>query len=303
MSKADLISKLKNVIHRSGFPLELKIGSILERNKWSYTISNLYEDFETGKLREADIVAQKRINQIEVQLFIECKKSEDKQVLLYSPKHQEVGPLWNSSLKIFPKLTFGKNLSDSPFKIYNELGNLMLFNNEIPTAKSLIVTKGEVVTQDNIAFLSAINGIIKKSIHVASNGHTRTGHRYLFLYVLIFDGSLLQLTSSKTEDFDLKEISYGKYTYKHLFQFAPEYQLNKNHVMSTTVEFGEEFLIELMNPEKFDEYIQNLDLAMNKVNHENIKSWGVDFPSLKKIKFKLDRILNNPQTKDGSTSD
>ena len=139
MSDIDLIKKIKEGITKSCFPLELKIGSILEKNKWPYNIGDIYEDFETGMVREANISARKTINGIAINLFVECKKSNDKQIVLYAPKdnkHPFFVPIW---LKLFPQIYFGKSLPYSAKKIFNEFSKLPHFDMEIPLSKKLIV--------------------------------------------------------------------------------------------------------------------------------------------------------------------
>lgn len=71
MQEKSLIAKIKEGILKSGFPLELEVGSILEKHEWNYSIGNFFEDFETGKIRESDIIANKTINGIRVKLFIQ----------------------------------------------------------------------------------------------------------------------------------------------------------------------------------------------------------------------------------------
>ncbi|MEQ8688956.1 MAG: hypothetical protein RIE86_26890 [Imperialibacter sp.] len=107
MSNPGLIKKIKEGITKSGFPLELKIGSMLEKNNWAYSIGNIYRDFETGKFRESDIAAEKRTNGIAINLFVECKKSTDKQIVLYSPKSDKFLPFMSIWLKLFPCLRLG----------------------------------------------------------------------------------------------------------------------------------------------------------------------------------------------------
>src|SRR5690606_18633507 len=101
----DLIQKVKQGIAKSGFPLEMKIGNILADNDWMYSIGNIYEDFKTGKFRESDVSANKTINGISVHLFIECKKSEEKQIVLYAPKKTKFLPFSQMWLKSFPNVT------------------------------------------------------------------------------------------------------------------------------------------------------------------------------------------------------
>ncbi len=275
MSNPELIKKIKDGIKKSGFPLELKIGSFLEKNKWAYSIGNIYEDFETGKYRESDIAAQKTVNGIAISLFIECKKSTEKQIVLYAPKKNKILLFMSIWLKLFPRIYFGKDIPYSEKKIFKEFSKLPYFDKDIPFAKNLIVTKGDSVTQDNVSYLSSINGLIKKSVHSGSDGYLETNFRCLYLYILVFDGQLFQLSSSKTEDFDLKEITYGQYEYQHHFQFASHhYEDTNNDLVTTANQFGSKFIIEIMTPEHFEKYIKNIETTIKKVNAKNLDGWG-----------------------------
>jgi hypothetical protein len=287
MSNPDLIKKIKDGIKKSGFPLELKIGSILEKNKWGYSIGNIYEDFETGKYRESDIAADKTVNGIAISLFVECKKSTDKQIVLYAPKNNKLLSFISIWLKLFPRIRFGKDIPYSEKKIFEEFSKLPCFGKDIPFAKNLIVTKGDTVTQDNVNYLSSINGLIKKSVHNGSDGYLETNFRCLYLYILVFDGQLFQLSNSKTEDFDLKEITYGQYEYQHHFQFASHHHEDINNDLVTTAnQFGSKFIIEVMTPEHFEKYIQNIEATISKVNVKNLEGWGEGWYDIKATKTK-----------------
>lgn len=280
MSNPDLIKKIKDGIKKSGFPLELKMGSILEKNNWAYSIGNIYEDFETGKYREADISADKTVNGIAISLFVECKKSTDKQIVLYAPKNNKLLPFISIWLKLFPRIHFGKDIPYSEKKIFDEFSKLPYFDKEIPFAKNLIVTKGDTVTQDNVSYLSSINGLIKKSVHNGSDGYLETNFRCLYLYILVFDGQLFQLSNSKTEDFDLKEISYGQFEYQHHFQFEPHYyDIANNDLVVTANQFGTKFIIEVMTPEHFEKYIQDIEKTISQVDVKNLDGWGDGWPT------------------------
>jgi hypothetical protein len=287
MSNPDLIKKIKDGIKKSGFPLELKIGSILEKNKWHYSIGNIYEDFETGKYRESDIAADKTVNGIAISLFVECKKSTEKQIVLYAPKNNKLLPFISTCLKFFPRIRFGKDILYSEKKIFEEFSKLPYFDKDIPFAKNLIVTKGDTVTQDNVNYISSINGLIKKSVHTGSDGYLETNFRCVFFYILVFDGQLFQLSNSKTEDFDLKEITYGQYEYQHHFQFESRHHENANNDLLTTANlFGSKFIIEIMTPEHFEKYIQNIDTIISKVNIKNLDGWGEGWYDIKATKTK-----------------
>jgi|GEM_PF-6471436 len=274
MDSDSLIKKIKTGISKSGFPLELMIGKILNERNWEYSIGNIYRDFETGKYRESDIVANKPINGFSVHLSIECKKSDDKQIILYAPDKIKLNSKTRRLIKLFPKL---KSLSENyKYKnILEELKELSLFNKNVPFAKSLIVTKGDVVTSDNVNYLSSINGLIKNSIHIASHGYLDHNLRTLFLHIMVFDGRLFQLSDSKTEDFDLKEILYGQYQYEHHFQFESHYNdMANDEIVSAANKFGSLYIVEIMSPKYFEDYVNNLEKIIDGINLQRLDGWG-----------------------------
>jgi hypothetical protein len=74
--------KIKDWLLKGGFPLEMKIVNSLLKEGFEVAQSVYYQDFETNKFRETDIIASKykRINNtwIHITFVIECKKSNDK---------------------------------------------------------------------------------------------------------------------------------------------------------------------------------------------------------------------------------
>ena len=283
MSNSNLEKKIKEGIKKSGFPLELKIGSLLEKNNWNYSIGGIYEDFETGKYRGSDIQAVKIVNGISIIVFIECKKSETRQIVLYAPKRTKPDPFWAGlKLKLLPVLGFGAKLPYSRNSILGEFSNLSFFDKSTPFANNLIITAGEKVNQDNITYLSAVDGLIKHSFYVGSYGYFDGPHRSVFLYSMIFDGDLYQLSNSKTEDFDLEEISYGQLEYAHRYQFGlVDNERRKDSLVKTSDGFGSMYVIEFMTPEYFEKYIENVESVVRNINTDKLIGWGVGWPDMK----------------------
>lgn len=275
MSKEELINKIKKGIIKSGFPLELKIGSLLEKNNWAYSINNLYEDFETGKFRESDISAQKIVNGITINLYIECKKSTEKQIILYSPRNRKISAFMNLWLKLFPKLKAQNEKSYSIRDILSEFSSLPYFDKEIPFSKSIIVTKGDSVTSDNVSYLSSINGMIKNSIHDYNTTYLEDEFRNVYFYLLVFDGLIFQLSNSKKEDFELKEIEYGQLEFEYHFNFESKYYsgLHDDLVRSASI-FGNKYVVEFINPRLFESHINKLEDIISKVNVKKLDGWG-----------------------------
>ena len=82
--KEDMISHILKEIHRTGYPLELQISSLLDsiRLRWLLDNNKYYYDAEERKGREIDIFAKRSIialtdkEEVNPHLVIECKKSD-----------------------------------------------------------------------------------------------------------------------------------------------------------------------------------------------------------------------------------
>mgnify|MGYP003638260756 CR=1 FL=1 len=86
--------KLKTWLEKSGYPLELYVHKIAAENGYLCEKSQIYSDVETGTAREIDLVAYKhgKITDeyiFELNLIIECKKSEKPLIILSDGKREE----------------------------------------------------------------------------------------------------------------------------------------------------------------------------------------------------------------------
>jgi hypothetical protein len=280
VAPTDLTKKIKEGLIKSGFPLEMKIGSILEEEGWNNSIGNLYRDFETEKHREIDLTAQKKLNGFQVHLKIACKKSSETQLILYSPQKRSLKtPFFDSYFKLFPKISREQEQEDKydSKKIFSAFSEFEIFN-EKTISNKLIVSRGPSITQDNVTFLTDLNGLVKNSIISGSDGYIESGLRIIYYYILIFDGYIFNLTKSGNEDFDLKDIDYGKLFYEPALKFAnSEYLAANDDLVETARKFGNRYVIEIMTPEYFQKYLKNLDWAFSNIDKELLKNWGSDW--------------------------
>ena len=138
----NLLNKIKEGLIKSGFPLELQIAKIMQEKDWSYSISSQYVDFETNKLRESDIIADKVINGIQVNLMIECKKSDDKQLILYQPKQREKGWFSFYWAKAFPEIDAGR-FSSVVENISREFSRLPVLSKNYHFSNSIILVMAD----------------------------------------------------------------------------------------------------------------------------------------------------------------
>ena len=82
--------KIKDWLLKGGFPLEMKFSNSLLKNNFEVAQSVYYQDHESGKFREIDIIASicEKINDIytHITFVIECKKSDKPWIVLKNDK-------------------------------------------------------------------------------------------------------------------------------------------------------------------------------------------------------------------------
>jgi hypothetical protein len=279
----ELIKKVKEGIIKSGFPLEMQIGSILQKMNWSYSIGSLYKDFETDVVREIDLSASKTLNGVAVHLEIACKKSEEKQLVLYAPNFRKKDFIYDSYFKLLPDISWAyeKKYGYSSQKIYSNFRGLDFFNVDVPISKKLIVTRGNTISNDNVKFLSDFNGLIKYSILNGSDGYIETGYRILYLYIMVFDGVIFNLIPSEHDNFNLQQCEYGQLLYEPNLKFSTLLSDNeKKDLIETSRKLGRfNSIIEIMTPEYFIPYIENIEKTFSSLNKKLFKNWGEDWPT------------------------
>ncbi|MFC3199512.1 hypothetical protein ACFOET_17980 [Parapedobacter deserti] len=267
----ELIDKVRIALISSGFPLEMKIANVLKNSNWSINVGSRYEDFETGVLRELDVTASKSINRIEVHLFIECKKSDNKQLVLYAPTHNRSVTQILSPLRYFPKpesITVEKQLNE----VWK---SIPLLDESVPISNGIIFTKGEKIEQGNDSFFSSLNGIVKKSIIIGSDGYIETGFRMIFFHILVYDGIIYQVSNIEDKDFELTEINYGQYEFPYRFKFPINIFRNFQDIVQASHHFRFSNLIEIIHPNFFEVYLQKIQSAISQIPKDKFEGWGI----------------------------
>lgn len=285
MSNDGLKIKIKKALKESGFPLELRMSKILKTREWNHTLCARYEDFETGVIRELDISADKKINGIYVNLYIECKKSSNKQLILYAQEESKLPLGLINYVKYFPRIEKSEDSFELEKCVLNEFRNLPIFKQRDLMSKSIIFTKGDKIEQNNDSFFASLNGIIKKSIIEASDGYIETNFRIIFFHILIYDGLIYLLKNSDSEDFELIETDYGQYKFDYRFRINKTIPETRPDILETIRFFDYANVIEIMTPKYFEKYLDDIKSAITKVKMEKIKKWGEDWDEYFKKHF------------------
>ena len=276
-----LINKIRRGLIKSGFPLEMQISKILNNNGWAHSMCNYYLDFESDMYREYDIHAEKKINGIDVMLFIECKKSEEKQIVLYSPKNTKFLPFMDIYFKAFPKMPDYKEYIPDQKKQKDAFIELPIFDKQFRLSNGIIFCKGDKIEQDNSSFFGSINGLIKQSIIASHDGLIETDFRMIFLYLLIYDGLIFELAPSEEDDFSLNEIEYGQYSFEYHFKPKVDFDIINQAFVQHLAKFGTNFMIEFMKPSFLINYLSNIEHVISNVDKNKLTRWGMDWPEVK----------------------
>ena len=114
------IQKIEQDIRLSGFPLEIEVSSVLQKDGWHVRNQVFYIDDEEGKTRTVDVIAHKAFfekigdyDRLNMTLVIECKKSEKPWVFFTTPRI-DPGPVdleLLGSIKQFAKPDIIKSLA------------------------------------------------------------------------------------------------------------------------------------------------------------------------------------------------
>lgn len=88
MAEDPLKAKITGWLNDQGYPLEMRVASMLQQRGYRVVQSEYFSDPESGDSRELDVVAfkQKTIHQVlfRISLLIECKRSTDKPWILFT---------------------------------------------------------------------------------------------------------------------------------------------------------------------------------------------------------------------------
>ena len=94
------LKKIKDDIEKTGFLTELRVGELLYAKDWSVSHSESYEDLDSQKSREIDIVSTKSYHDKETNLYtefhliIKVKKSSKYPWVIFTTPHIYRGWGW-----------------------------------------------------------------------------------------------------------------------------------------------------------------------------------------------------------------
>lgn len=270
---------IKKFLNTTGFPFEMKMAKLLQKEGWTVKMSEPYLDLEALKEREIDIIANKTINDISVNLIIECKYSQKDSWIFVLAKP------WISRYTTFLK-SYPYIPSENATALKKCIGHLSIFNHNEPAARNFITFDGTRKSNTNPAW-TALHQVIKGTIGYAAKMNSLF-YRNLYFPIILFSGPIFSTTYLRS--LAVKKVSYMQYPFK-LNSTAYE---KENYTLSTPVTISatetnhkiddirtaheklqDEYLVEFISHNKLKWYLKRIQSEVEKID---LNHWKIQKP-------------------------
>ena len=252
-SKKEIEENIIKEINSSGFPLEVYVSIILNKNGWNVKPSFDYFDEKINDYREADILANKRseLQNILNFLVIECKKSSEKPWVFI--KQKRIGRLSENLniacpfqkwvyYEILEKTMNSHHYSKRPICTYyivpftnDEKKNLKLSQSIFHAKNQVITVMTRLVNQRNESFRDFPDAVSK----------------FFYYPIIVFDGTLYSATINE-DHIDLHEENHLLLSVERELPKKRSIHISEN---TSSDQSYKPYLIDIVKKEYFEEFI------------------------------------------------
>lgn len=195
-------------IAKQGFPLEMKVAEILGEAGIHADHYRVYEDLETQKSREIDVMGYFDHEKLSVHLVFECKHSKDKPWILFSTARKNMVPRGYVMSVPATEVARGRIEQISDESIVQEMNFF-----HAPNLLGFQLLRAFTNNQDS-AF-HAVSGLSGACLSIAED-IGRGGHRVLFVPILVVDSPLFQCHLPEgSSEIELSPILHGAMLHTH----------------------------------------------------------------------------------------
>lgn len=250
-------NKIIEWLEKSGYPLELSAIEILRKYHYSPYSSGLYQDYETQKIREIDIIANNTFDQdgvhIEFKLIIECKKSSKPFIILAQNDNTTFID------KVFYNIEVDHPIAHSALETASNLRKNKFKNHFKWTKYPIGFKMVQGLTDSDDMIYTAVNAVSKsykyfyefeKKIY---DVNVKDNYYSLAIPILLIDAPLYKSSLSKTNGIQIEKLDVAFITVKKPWEF--ESDTNYDTPVVTLSAFGD-FVNELNYLMKF--YLANI---------------------------------------------
>jgi hypothetical protein len=258
-------NKIIDDIKQTGFPVELKAASMLERSEWRIIQNSTYVDYDHTKSREIDITARRLFHGrtdntlFVINLIIEVKKSEKRPWIFFTtpntrPPYQTfLGPSYG---QIIHTTNFNaKNLSPKDFMIDFPRNQ----ESEVSTSFYEAFKSPDEPSKIYEAVLSATKAAVyekrmESGEHFLSQSEIESNAKKeyrkdlpesldVFIPIVILDGTMCKAKISDDDQISIEQCSYIPLVFSHSSNIYEYYLSFYPEVM--TIDYFEKFLLDI----------------------------------------------------------
>jgi hypothetical protein len=253
--------EIEQFLQKTGFVFEMRANEVLLDSEYTTTISSNFYDLEGETNRELDIIARKRINDIDLHLIIECKQSRtDKWIFLANKRL----PIFWGSIKHLPKL---------PIEVLGEgFFRKLHFDAISPFCHNhLAYTIANEKETSHMPIDECISKLPKALVY---NAAVHDEGRHLFLPVALFSGQMFVVSYNGKLQVD--ETSFLQYFTQLV---SPAYSRQAEDVKATsktrvfgssirssTHQLGPDYRIHFVTEAGFSAYLKQVEEAVASVD-------------------------------------
>lgn len=258
------IDKVKDFLTTTGFILEMEVAEKLKKIGYGVKVNQYFFDHDTAKKREIDIIATKKINDIDLILVIECKQSQsDDWIFICS---DSTPPRYYQYQKHLPSI--------SKIKESGVLDHLLTFNEAIPLAQNFIIKNAAGKKSESKQIDSCIEKLPKALIDIADKLPDSEKTRTLLIPVGIFNG---QMFSAKYQDkLVVKEVPYVQYhtilessPYTYKYAHLGDNTISNTPIAKTSRELGKYYLVDLISKRRLGFFLRRIEGEIKKIDVNN----------------------------------
>jgi hypothetical protein len=205
----DYKEKVKEWLLKSGYPMEMEIAKGLEEAGFGISQSDYFEDSDTGKWRETDVIAYEQAVgdscRAIFSLVTECKGAKDKPWVLFTSNDS-----YPQSLSVSRRVSneYGESIL-RVLALKYEVKNSLLF--ELPKRPGYSLTAAKINGGNEDAAFHAVNSVCKASLGLAKKLSNVHGANIIpFVWpVMVINSQLFESYLSSDGELQLEPIEKG----------------------------------------------------------------------------------------------
>lgn len=280
-NKAHTVKMVKEFLSRTGFPFEMKMADILRIKGWDVVIGDSFLDLEENKKREIDIIAAKYVNDIKINLIVECKFSQIDSWIFVSPNKNI--PRYRGYFKHSPFSYLEDKSCDRLMQ--NCMNHVKTFDKSEPTGINFICFNGDKQSNNSV-IVDALHKVVKASINVFANT-VSCEERSIYFTVILFSGPIFVVgydgtVRTRKENYVQYPFEFESESYKcrkskitthrsNEFPFLPDFdetlRLEEIGMIKNAYrEMWPKYMIECVSESKFRSYLDHVESGIGKID-------------------------------------